>query len=191
MINNIKNFLGLTDEEYDDEYEVYDPDAEETDFAPPEVTQYESRDVPASNERDFYKPTKSKKGEKSVSNVVGMPGITNSNAEVSVITPRSFEEMPEVIQALRERKSVILNLNMMNPEEAQRAVDFVSGGTYAMDGQYERVGESIFLFTPSCVKVSTRPEIMDDLTNSNNPSRVRRPAPYNTDYLNDLSAVGQ
>ncbi len=56
---------------------------------------------------------------------------------------------------LRERKSVVLNLNVMDPEEAQRAVDFVAGGTYAIDGHQERIGESIFLFTPNSVKVST------------------------------------
>ncbi|MEM8779516.1 MAG: cell division protein SepF [Cyanobacteria bacterium P01_G01_bin.49] len=88
-------------------------------------------------------------------NVISMHGITNSIAEVVVVEPHSFDEMPQVIQTLRERKSVVLNLNVMEPEEAQRAVDFVAGGTYAIDGHQERIGESIFLFTPNCVKVST------------------------------------
>jgi cell division inhibitor SepF len=63
--------------------------------------------------------------------------------------------MPRAIQALRERKTVILNLTMMEPDQAQRAVDFVAGGTFAIDGHQERVGESIFLFAPSCVTVTT------------------------------------
>ena len=42
----------------------------------------------------------------------------------------------------------------MDPDQAQRAVDFVAGGTYAIDGHQERVGESIFLFAPSCVNVT-------------------------------------
>jgi len=87
-------------------------------------------------------------------NVIGMPGITNTVAEVMLMEPRSFDEMPRAIQALRERKTVILNLTMMEPDQAQRAVDFVAGGTYAIDGQQERVGESIFLFAPSCVTVT-------------------------------------
>ena len=62
--------------------------------------------------------------------------------------------MPKAIQALRERKTVILNLTMMDPDQAQRAVDFVAGGTFAIDGHQERVGESIFLFAPSCVTVT-------------------------------------
>ena len=88
------------------------------------------------------------------SNVIGMPGISNAAAEVNVMEPRSFDEMPRAIQALRERKTVILNLTMMEPDQAQRAVDFVAGGTFAIDGHQERVGESIFLFAPSCVTVT-------------------------------------
>jgi cell division inhibitor SepF len=88
-------------------------------------------------------------------NVIGMPGLTSTAAEVSLMEPRSFDEMPAAIQALRERKTIILNLTMMEPDQAQRAVDFVAGGTFAIDGHQERVGESIFLFAPSCVTVTT------------------------------------
>ena len=87
-------------------------------------------------------------------NVIGMPGISSATAEVNLMEPRSFDEMPKAIQALRERKTVILNLTMMEPDQAQRAVDFVAGGTFAIDGHQERVGESIFLFAPSCVTVT-------------------------------------
>ena len=95
------------------------------------------------------------------SKVVGMPGISTGSSEVNLMEPRSFDEMPRAIQALRERKTVILNLTMMEPDQAQRAVDFVAGGTFAIDGHQERVGESIFLFAPSCVTVtnSTQDEI--------------------------------
>ena len=89
------------------------------------------------------------------SKVVGMPGISNSYSDVTLMEPRSFDEMPQAIQALRDRKTVILNLTMMDPDQAQRAVDFVAGGTYAIDGHQERVGESIFLFAPSCVSVTS------------------------------------
>ncbi len=88
------------------------------------------------------------------SNVIGMPGISSATSEVNLMEPRSFDEMPRAIQALRERKTVILNLTMMEPDQAQRAVDFVAGGTFAIDGHQERIGESIFLFAPSCVTVT-------------------------------------
>lgn len=88
------------------------------------------------------------------SNVIGMPGMNNAMNEVVVIEAHSFDEIPQVIQTLREQRCVVLNLNVMNPDEAQRAVDFVAGGTYAIDGHQERIGESIFLFTPRSVKVN-------------------------------------
>ncbi len=99
----------------------------------------------------------------SLNNVIGMPGAANGISEVVVMEPRSFEEMPQVIQALRERKSVVLNLMIMDPDQAQRAVDFVAGGTYAIDGHQERIGESIFLFTPSCVQVSTQNNVIHEV----------------------------
>ena len=98
-----------------------------------------------------------------MSNVIGMPGAANGISEVVVMEPRSFEEMPQAIQALRQRKSVVLNLTLMDPDQAQRAVDFIAGGTYALDGHQERIGESIFLFTPSCVQVSTQSGVVHDV----------------------------
>ena len=119
---------------------------------------------------------------KPMDNVVGMPGIVNGSAEVMVIEPYTFEEMPKVIDALRDRKSVVLNLENMDPQEAQRAVDFVAGGTYAMDGHNERVGDSIFLFTPSCVTVSNLSGLIsgaDDFSSA----RVRRPSSVGGGYV--------
>ncbi len=102
------------------------------------------------------------------SNVIGMPGISTNDSEVSLMEPRSFDEMPRVIQSLRERKTVILNLTMMEPDQAQRAVDFVAGGTFAIDGHQERVGESIFLFAPSCVTVTNSFQEEASPSNMNN-----------------------
>ena len=110
--------------------------------------QNNSNALTSSNPFDFINNNRSSK-------VVGMPGISNSSSELSLMEPRSFDEMPQAIQALRERKTVILNLTMMDPDQAQRAVDFVAGGTYAIDGHQERIGESIFLFAPSCVNVTS------------------------------------
>ena len=94
--------------------------------------------------------------------------------------------MPSAIQALRERKTVILNLTMMEPDQAQRAVDFVAGGTFAIDGHQERVGESIFLFAPSCVTVTNASQddvsapttvSMDSTTESYSQDSSPAPAP--------------
>ncbi len=113
-----------------------------------------------------------------MNNVIGMPGAVNGISEVLVMEPRTFEEMPQAIQALRERKSIVLNLTIMDPDQAQRAVDFVAGGTYALDGHQERIGESIFLFTPSCVQVSTQTGVVHEVPQPQaRPTRPTSPTP--------------
>ena len=165
MFDTLKEFFGIENGYIgeDEDYAEYDPAQEEMDVQTflssststnqPELTKVSS----VSNQKT------NRKQEMKINNVIGMPGLANGNSEVVVIEPHSFEEMPQVILALRDRKSVVLNLNIMNPEEAQRAVDFIAGGTYAMDGHQERVGESIFLFTPSSVKVSSLNGILKDV----------------------------
>jgi cell division inhibitor SepF len=146
-----------------------------------EMEEPETRAIPQKAERSsFDKPSTStfnvEPNIRNNSNVVPFMHGTNSNniAEVVVVEPHSFDEMPQVIQTLRERKSVVLNLNVMEPEEAQRAVDFVAGGTYAIDGHQERIGESIFLFTPNCVKVSNLSGTVHDVPDvPPTPSRPR------------------
>lgn len=93
--------------------------------------------------------------ESTSNKVIAMIKATNAISQVVVMEPRSFEEMSQAIQALRERKVVVLNLIIFDPEQAQRAADFVAGGTYAIDGRSQWIGEQTFLFTPSCVQVSS------------------------------------
>ena len=138
------------DEYLDDDFDEMDYPLEDelNDINDYKHNQKNTNALANSNPFDFMNKNRSSK-------VVGMPGISNSSSEVSLMEPRSFDEMPQAIQALRERKTVILNLTMMDPDQAQRAVDFIAGGTYAIDGHQERVGESIFLFAPSCVNVTS------------------------------------
>ena len=124
-----------------------------------------------------------------MNNVIEMPGPANNTYEVMVMEPRSFEEMPQAIQALRERKSVVLNLTMMDPDQAQRAVDFVAGGTYAMDGHQERVGESIFLFTPLCVQVTTQSGVVHEVPQTQ--VRTQRPTAPTPAWTAETTRIAQ
>ncbi len=156
IFSKLRDLVGLNDPvEYDDEYE------EDGEGYRNVYQQEQPQPIPEDDGRQRRVRERVAVGTDvgmgaKMNNVIGMPGPANSTYEVVVMEPRSFEEMPQAIQALRERKSVVLNLTMMHPDEAQRAVDFVAGGTYAIDGHQERVGESIFLFTPICVQVTTQ-----------------------------------
>ncbi|NEP01135.1 MAG: cell division protein SepF [Symploca sp. SIO2E9] len=167
LLTKLRDFVGLNEPvEYEYDYDDAEGESyqnlyqqEQPVQAPPE----EERQVRRRMRERAVVDSETGIGGNSVNNVIGMPGAVNGLSEVAVIEPRSFEEMPQVIQALRERKSVVLNLTIMDPDQAQRAVDFVAGGTYAIDGHQERIGESIFLFTPSCVQVSTQSGAIPDL----------------------------
>lgn len=179
IFTKLRDFVGLNEPaEYEYEYE-------ETEGEPYQNLYQEENPQPTPEEE---RPSRRRMRERvsmtsevgglgatSMNNVIGMPGAVNGLSEVVVMEPRSFEEMPQAIQALRERKSVVLNLTIMDPDQAQRAVDFVAGGTYAIDGHQERIGESIFLFTPSCVQVSTQSGIVHE-TPQSQPRPVSRPA---------------
>lgn len=173
IFSKVKNFVGLNEPvEYDDYSYVDEGEDDENPYqpVPPHSTQEGRRGRPIVIPGDTGIGTK-------MSNVIDMP--MNGNYEVVLMEPRSFDEMPGAIEALRERKMVVLNLTMMEPDQAQRAVDFVAGGTYAMNGHQERVGESIFLFTPLCVQVTTSSGIAHEAPQSSplRPQRVNAPNP--------------
>ncbi|NJK40462.1 MAG: cell division protein SepF [Acaryochloridaceae cyanobacterium SU_2_1] len=192
IISRLRDFVGIPEA---DEYIGY---GGEYDEIPQEgYADSYATDYPESTHSSAEQPTSQSELEQGSavntnSNVVGMPGtgrFWGSTTEVLVMEPRAFDEMPQVIQALRERKSVVLNLTMMEPNQAQRAVDFVAGATYTIDGHQERVGDSIFLFTPSCVQVSTSLGVVHEAPPQ--PSFSARPSttsPWQSDMANQAIA---
>jgi cell division inhibitor SepF len=76
-------------------------------------------------------------------------------SEVLVIEPRAFEESLEIVEHLRGRKSVLLNLHMLDKESSQRIVDFLSGACHAIDGHQQKIGDGVFLFAPATVVISS------------------------------------
>jgi cell division inhibitor SepF len=164
FLSKLKDIVGLNDQdEYDYEYE----DVEQHPHSYNEYTAPAPTEAPAPRA-----PFNAEAARSKASNVIGMPGVSHGASEMVLIEPRAFEEMPQVIDALRQRKSVILNMTLIRQEEAQRAVDFVAGGTYAIDGHYERIGDNIFLFTPNCVQVSTPTNVLNEVVQA--PARPHR-----------------
>ncbi len=199
IISKLRDFVGLNDP-VDYEYEYDEMEGEEYQNLYPE-----QRSSAAAVEEDRRHRTQTRERAirpsstgmvsssqgigSTMNNVIGLPGAANGISEVVVMEPRSFEEMPQAIQALRERKSVVLNLTIMDPDQAQRAVDFVAGGTYALDGHQERIGESIFLFTPSCVQVSTQSGVIHDVLQPH--LRAQRPAAPATGWTPEQVRLAQ
>ena len=97
-----------------------------------------------------YQPTK----EKEKTNVIEHPTLT-PQSEVLVIEPRSFDDALEIVEELRSRRSVVLNLQYLDAEQSQRVVDFLAGATHALDGHQQRIGQGVFIFAPSNFTVTS------------------------------------
>ncbi len=74
--------------------------------------------------------------------------------EVIVMEPRSFDDAASVVQYLKDRKTIVLNLHLLDKEQSQRTIDFVCGAAHALNGKPQKVGELVFVFTPSNVTLS-------------------------------------
>lgn len=102
---------------------------------------------------DTSKPMRGSQGNTGTK-VVDHPSAQPSS-EVMVIEPRQFEESLDIVEHLRTRKSVLLNLHMLDNEQSQRVVDFLSGACHAIDGHQQRIGDGVFLFAPATVVINT------------------------------------
>ena len=77
-----------------------------------------------------------------------------ANMEVCVIKPTTMEEAREIADTLVDNSTVILNLEGIDVELAQRIIDFTSGATFAMHGNLQKISNYIFLATPNGVDIS-------------------------------------
>ena len=134
------------------------------DSAEPE--EYEDEDIyDYDNEEEVEEDKKlfNRKNNKVVNMQQGQP-----NAIKMVISqPTTFEQSDEICSFLKERKSVIVNLEYVNKDVARRIVDFISGGVYALDGYIQKVSNSIFLVAPSNYEITNemaREEIKSKLS---------------------------
>ena len=91
---------------------------------------------------------------KEITNIMQNPTLT-PQSEVVVIEPRSFDEALDIVEELRCRRSVLLNLQYLDAEQSQRVVDFLSGATHALDGHQQRVGQGVFVFAPNNFTINT------------------------------------
>jgi len=80
------------------------------------------------------------------------------NYEVMVVSPKSFDESLGIAKNLTERKTVVLNLELVDHEQSQRIVDFLAGATYALTGHQQKIGENVFIFTPNNVNITAEQE---------------------------------
>lgn len=78
---------------------------------------------------------------------------TNNQFKVVIMQPETFDEARDICDHLKNKKPVVVNLETISKETAQRIVDFLSGSVYALDGDIQKVSAGIFLVAPNNVDV--------------------------------------
>ncbi|MEG0291371.1 MAG: cell division protein SepF [Anaerovoracaceae bacterium] len=87
-------------------------------------------------------------------NVVPLNSRATSALKLVVIEPTGFDESPRLVDSLKDRKPVIINLERIDSETARKIFDFLSGATYALNGNVQKIANNIFVFAPENVDIT-------------------------------------
>ncbi len=154
VMDKLLNVMRLNDndeEYYDDDYYDEEDEYEEEPASKKKATSkiremddYEER-APKKNAQPKITPMRQPVTRK----VQGSSGM-----EVCVIKPSSVEEAREITETLLSNRTVVLNLEGLDVDVAQRIIDFTSGSCFAISGNLQKISNYIFIITPSSVDIS-------------------------------------
>ena len=148
-MNKVYDFLGI---ESGNEEEVFENENENV-----YSYNYEKEVEEETEEKGFF--------GKKFGKVVNMP--QPQQVRMVITQPTSFEQSEEICNYLKEKKSIIVNLEYVNKDAARRIVDFISGAVHALDGHIQKVSNAIFLVAPVNYEIASdlaREEIKSKLS---------------------------
>jgi len=87
---------------------------------------------------------------------------STKNMRLVIIKPVEFQEAQQIVEHIKNRKPVLVNLEETDKNEAKRVIDFIAGATFALDGNMQKVSQQIFVFAPAQVEVNA--EIRKELS---------------------------
>ena len=155
VMDKFLNYMKLNGED-DDEYfdEDYLDDEEEIEPAPSRKTQAQKlKDDDEIEDRAVRRTTPASKitpiKQPAARRTSGGAGM-----EVCVIKPTSVEDAREITETLLANRTVVLNLEGLDVDVAQRIIDFTSGSCYAISGNLQKISHYIFIITPASVDIS-------------------------------------
>ena len=143
VMDKFLNAMKLNDEEddfYDDDY--YDE---------PEPVK---KSLPVKEDTVAEEDKAVKKVMPKVTPMRQMRKMSDSGMEVCVIKPTTVEDAREITETLLANRTVVLNLEGLDVEIAQRIIDFTSGSCFAISGNLQKISHYIFIITPASVDIS-------------------------------------
>jgi len=136
FVNKLKYFIGIDDLDMDEEYDEHGDD--------------ELEELPVN--------TRTKKLNDKVVNI-----HTAGNMKLVVHEPLNYEDAPKIVDDLKMRKTVVVNLEQLEPIIKRQIFDFINGGLYSLEGSIQKVTKDIFVLAPSNVEIDGN--IKDELKN--------------------------
>ena len=141
------------EDDYDEDEELYeDEDDEDVPPPPPPVRE----EAPRRRERQM--PPRQQPASDKVVNIHATTQI-----QVVLVKPRRYDNAAEIANHLREKRTVVLNLEETDENVGRRLLDFLSGVAYAQEGEIKKVARNTFLVTP--FNVHFEGDVLDELEN--------------------------
>lgn len=158
VLDKFLNIMRLNPDDEDDDFYNDDYDYED-DYEDEPVKVKSTRKSKKDDYEDDYATDKSsrEKSAKSSAKVTPIRPAKKSSAsgmEVCVIKPTSVEDAREITETLLNNRTVVLNVEGLDVEIAQRIIDFTSGSCFAISGNLQKISNYIFIITPASVDIS-------------------------------------
>ena len=156
ILDELKRIARPSEDEYDDEYEE--------DFTPVSPIREAPRSSRRDNDfdRDFRDARDTRDADRRSNKVVNIH--TTTQLQVVLVSPTRFENASEIADHLRDKRTVVLNLEQTDKNIARRLIDFLSGVAYANEGTIKKVALSTYIITPYNVEILG--DILDELENN-------------------------
>ena len=156
FLDELKKLTKPYDED-DDFFEAEDELSDEPTIVAPRTERSERRSFAEDSGSDFdARPAKKDNKVMSIH--------TTTAVQVVLSKPERFEQAAEIADHLREKRTVVMNLETTNKDVARRLVDFLSGVAYANDGKIKKVAVNTYIITPYNVDIMG--DLIDELENN-------------------------
>lgn len=86
--------------------------------------------------------------------ILDHPRFNRGTSEIVVVVPNSFDDAATIVQHLKDKKIVMVNLHLLDKMQCQRTIDYVCGASQAMNAQPKKVADLVFVFAPHNVTLS-------------------------------------
>ncbi len=151
-----KNFFGKMGIVSDDEEKKLEEEIAREQQAQEEEEDEEEEEPVPNYERPNGRPESSARNVVDFTSAQSARDNANGNVKIKVIViePKSFDDSQQVANCLREKRPVVINFENTDAVDARRIIDFISGTTYALNGEIRKVGHNVYFCAPANVNVT-------------------------------------